>query len=121
TRLVRAVKDGVVGDLRIRQGSTLNAGDTVLTIVQPDAEPEITAFLPGKDRPRLRVGMTIQVDVTGFTKARERATITSISTEIVAGEEIAHRILGPGLAGSFRQLNGSNWVVVKAKLPARTF
>jgi multidrug resistance efflux pump len=121
TRVVRATRDGVIADLRIRLGSTLNAGDTVLSLVQPNTEPEITAFLPGKDRPRLRTGMTLQIDLAGFTKARETATITSISTEIVAGEEIANRILGPGLAGSFRQLNGSNWVIVKAKLPARTF
>lgn len=121
TRLVRAVKDGVVGDLRIRQGSALNAGDTALTLVQPNTEPEITAFLPGKDRPRLRVGMALQVDIVGFTKARESATITSISTEIVAGEEIAARVLGPGLAGAFRSLHGGNWVIVKAKLPSRTF
>jgi membrane fusion protein (multidrug efflux system) len=121
TRIVRASRDGVVADLRIRQGSTLSAGDTVLTIVQPNTEPEITAFLPGKDRPRLRVGMTLQVDLVGYTKARESATITSISTEIVAGEEIANRILGSGLAGAFRQLNGGNWVIVKAKLPSRTF
>jgi len=121
TRVVRAARDGVVADLRIRQGSTLSAGDTVLTIVQPNTEPEMTAFLPGKDRPRLRVGMTLQIELVGYTKARETATITSISTEIVAGEEIAARILGPGLAGSFRALNGSNWVIVKAKLPSRTF
>jgi multidrug resistance efflux pump len=121
TRVVRAAKDGVVADLRIRQGSTLAAGDTVLRIVQPETEPELLAFLPGKDRPRLRVGMTVQIEMAGFTKARERATITSISTEVVAGEEIHNRILGPQLAGSFRQLAGNNWVIVKAKLPARTF
>src|SRR5262249_8607901 len=49
TRIVRARTDGVIADLRIKQGSTLNVGDVVLTIVQPKAEPEITAFLPGKD------------------------------------------------------------------------
>src|SRR5262245_59863503 len=65
--------------------------------------------------------MTLQIELVGFSKSRESATITSISTEIVAGEEIANRILGPGLAGSFRNLNGSNWVIVKAKLPSRTF
>jgi multidrug resistance efflux pump len=121
TRVVRARTAGVVGDLRIRVGSTLNAGDVALTIVQPTVEPEITAFLPGKDRPRLRLGMPLQVDLIGFTKARELATISSIATEVVAGEEIAARILGPGLAGSFRQLTGSNWVIVRAKLPKRTF
>jgi len=121
TRIVRAPKNGVVADLRIRLGSTLNAGDTVLSIVQPNTEPEITAFLPGKDRPRLRAGMTLQIELVGYTKARENATITSVSTEIVAGEEIQNRILGPGLAGAFRQLSGGNWVIVKAKLPSRTF
>jgi membrane fusion protein (multidrug efflux system) len=121
TRIVRARTDGIVADLRIKQGSTLNAGDIVLSIVQPKAEPEITAFLPGKDRPRLRIGMSLQVELVGYTKVRESALITSISSEIVAGEEIARRILGPGLAGSFPQLNGGNWVIVKAKLPSRTF
>src|SRR6185503_11758050 len=102
-------------------GVGLNPNDTILSIVAPGTEPEILAFLPGKDRPRLRAGMELQVELVGFTKVREKATITSVGTEIVGGDEIMRRILGPGLADSFKQLQGGSFIIVKAKLPERSF
>jgi biotin carboxyl carrier protein len=121
TRLVRARKDGTVGDLRVAVGVGLNPNDTLLSIVAPGTEPEITAFLPGKDRPRLKVGMELQVELIGFVKVRERATITSVGTEIVGGDEVIRRILGPGLGDSFKKLQGGSFIIIKAKLPNRTF
>lgn len=120
-RLVRAPVDGTVSDVRVALGTQLNPGDSMMTIVAPGTEPEVVAFLPGKDRPRLRNDMEMQVELNGFTKGREHVKLTSISTEIVSGEEIMRQILGPKLAESFRQLNGGTWVIVKGRLPSRTF
>ncbi|MGN6105375.1 MAG: efflux RND transporter periplasmic adaptor subunit [Kofleriaceae bacterium] len=120
-RLVRAPVDGTVSDVRVAIGTQLNPGDSMMTIVAPGTDPEVVAFLPGKDRPRLRNDMEMQVELSGFTKGREHVKLTSISTEIVSGEEIMRQILGPKLAESFRQLNGGTWVIVKGRLPSRTF
>jgi multidrug resistance efflux pump len=121
-RVVRARKDGVVQDRRIQVGQPLNAGDHVLTIVEPDTWPEIIAFLPGKDRPRLRNGQTLQVELGGYKKIRELATITSVGNEVVGGNEAA-RFLGATQADALKLqgMQGNNWVIVKARLPSRTF
>ncbi|MEO8699072.1 MAG: HlyD family efflux transporter periplasmic adaptor subunit [Kofleriaceae bacterium] len=119
TRVVRARKDGVVSDRRIQLGQALQAGDHILTIVDPGTEPEVVAFLPGTDRPRLRVGQTLQVQLGGYKKIRELATITSIGNEIVGGNEAA-RFLGAQQQDTFK-LQGGSFVIVKARLPSRTF
>jgi membrane fusion protein (multidrug efflux system) len=118
-RVIRAAKSGTVSDIRVKDGDLLNPGHHILTIVEPGTEPEILAFLPGKDRPRFRKNMKLQVELVGFTKTRELATIASVGTEIVGGEEAA-RYIGTQLADSLK-LQGGNFVIVKARLPSRTF
>jgi multidrug resistance efflux pump len=123
TRVIRAPKDGVVSDTRIKQGDNLNPGDQILTIVDKTTEPEIIAFLPGGDRPRLRVGMELQVDLSpsGYKKKRETAIITEIGTEAIGGAEAA-KYVGATLADSMQGLkNGGPFVIVKARLSSATF
>ncbi|HEU0037172.1 MAG TPA: HlyD family efflux transporter periplasmic adaptor subunit [Kofleriaceae bacterium] len=119
TRVIRARKDGTVSDRRIQPGQALNTGDHILTIVDPGTEPEIVAFLPGKDRPRLRKGMELQIELAGYKKTREIAIITSVGSEVIGGQEAA-RFLGAQQADSIKLQNGS-FVIVKARLPSRTF
>ena len=118
-RVIRAPKSGTVSDIRVKDGDLLNPGHHILTIVEPGTEPMILAFLPGKDRPRFRKHMKLQVELVGFTKTREIASIDSVGTEIVGGEEAA-RYIGTQLADSLK-LQGGNYVIVKARLPGRTF
>ena len=75
--------------------------------------------MPSKDRPSLRKGQTLQVDLIGYTKARELATITAIGTEAIGGNEAA-KVLGQTLADALKLPPGS-YVLVKAHLPRRTF
>jgi multidrug resistance efflux pump len=118
TRVVRARKDGTISDVRIRLGDPLNTGDHILTIIDPGTKPEIVALLPGKDRPHLRTGMTLQVDLVGFKKVRERVEITSVGTEVIGGNEAA-KAIGAQLADSAaKQLQGGSFVIVKARLPS---
>ena len=118
-RTIRAPRDGVIRDIRIHAGSTLNAGDTVATIIDRDAEPVVYAFLPGNDRPRLRPGQPLQVDLTGYTKVRELATVTAVNAEVVGGRE-AGNYIGAELADSLH-LDQGNFTLIKARLPTRTF
>ncbi|MEJ7598768.1 MAG: HlyD family efflux transporter periplasmic adaptor subunit [Kofleriaceae bacterium] len=118
-RVIRAPKTGTVSDIRVKDGDLLNPGHHILTIVDATTQPMVLAFLPGKDRPRFRKGMKLQVELVGFTKTRELATIDSVGTEIVGGEEAA-RYIGTQLADSLK-LAGGNFVIVKARLPRRTF
>ena len=117
-RTVRATDDGVVSDVRVRTGQNLMPGDRILTIVPEGADPVVVALLPGQDRPRLRPGMTLQVELKGFIKPRERVTITEVGAEVL-GPDDARRMLGAQFADLVGQSGA--WVLVKARLPRRTF
>ncbi len=119
-RTVRASRDGTVSDVRIRPGVPLSFGDHILTIVPPGTEPELWAFLPGSDRPRLAAGQALQVELAGFQKKRELATIYDVGREIIGAAEV-RRSLGPELADSLKLAQDGSYVLVKAKLPGRTF
>ncbi len=117
-RVIRAPKDGVVGDVRVRGGVALAAGDHVLTLMKREAEPTVLVFLPGQDRPRLRRGQSIQIDLSGYTKVRERGTIVEVGAEVIGPNE-ARRALGQKNADAV-PLSGPV-VMVRATLPNRTF
>jgi multidrug efflux pump subunit AcrA (membrane-fusion protein) len=118
---VRAPSDGTVSDIRIRAGGALEFGAQILTIVAPGTEPELWAYLPGSDRPRLRPGQALQIELTGYQKTRETAKIYDVGRNVIGANE-AKRSLGQELADALRLGNdGGSYVLVKAKLPARTF
>ena len=120
-RLVRARRNGTVSDLRVHVSQAVQPGEPVLTIVSPGTEPEIVAFLPGRDRPRLRAGQTIQVEIEGYKKVREFATIKDVSNEVIGGQEAA-KYIGLAQSDALKLANtGEAWVIVHAKLPSRTF
>jgi biotin carboxyl carrier protein len=117
-KVIRAPREGVVGDIRVRGGAALAQGDHVLTLLRQDAEPTVLVFLPGQDRPRLRRGQKIQIELAGYTKVRERGTIVEVGAEVIGPNE-ARRSLGQKNADAV-PLNGPV-VMVRATLPTRTF
>jgi membrane fusion protein (multidrug efflux system) len=117
-RVVRAPTAGVISDVRVRVGNALMPGDHILTLVAPGAEPAVLAFLPGQDRPRLRPGMTLQLDLRGYTKVREVAIITDVGSEVIGPTE-ARRTVGAQVGDSL-DLRGPV-VIVRARLRSRTF
>ena len=120
TRVIRALGDGTVADIRLEQGKLIQPGEKIATIVDPGVEPEINCFLPGKDRPRLHPGMELQVAIQGYTKTPEYVTITYVGSEVISGSAAAS-VLGTELSETLsKQLAGGNWVLVKARLP-KTF
>jgi multidrug efflux pump subunit AcrA (membrane-fusion protein) len=120
-RTIRAKKPGTVSDIRVRQGALLQPGDHILSIIDPArSEPEIWAFLPAKDRPRLRIGMPLQVELSGYTKSREQAIITFVSPEATGSAE-AQKTMGATIADAVGLPQGGSYVLVKARLPKRTF
>lgn len=120
-RTIRAPKAGTVSDIRTRNGALLQMGDAIAMIVEGgNTLPEIHAFLPAKDRPRLRVGQTLQVGLSGYTKIREQAEITYVAREGIGSSEVA-KLLGPSLADALRMPPDGSYVLVKARLPHRTF
>ncbi len=118
-KTIRAPHDGVVSDIRARLGEPLSAGDPIVTILPEDSEVTVTTFLLASDRPRLHKGMNMKVNLAGYTKSPETATITYVGNEGIAPEAVA-KYLSPTLAGMFKLAPGS-YNIVKAKMPSRTF
>lgn len=120
-RTIRATVDGTVSDIRIREGMALEFGAPILTVVAPGTEPELWAYLPSSDRPRLHAGMDLQIELQGYEKKRESAKIYEVGRDGIGVNE-ARRTLGTELADALKlPQEGGTFVVIKAKLPKRTF
>jgi len=118
-KTVRAPIDGVISDIRARKGENLNPGEAIATILPEDAEVTVLTFLDAKDRPRLHKGMNMKVNLAGYTKAPETAKIIDVGNDAVSPETVG-KYLGTSLAGSVK-LGASSYIIVKAKMPKRTF
>ncbi|MCC6559282.1 MAG: HlyD family efflux transporter periplasmic adaptor subunit [Polyangiaceae bacterium] len=90
---IRAPGPGVVGDVRIRPGQHLAAGDTVVTLTGAQARCSIVAMLPAHYRPQLRPGMSLRFEVTGYRFAYQEAVVESVGTQIIGPREVK-RYLG---------------------------
>lgn len=117
-RVVRAPIGGVVSDVRPRPGQRLGPGDTILALVNEDSELDVVALLPGADRPQLRAGMTLRLELPGYRYAYQTLTIDRVGTEVVGPSE-ARRVLGQQLADAVA-IAGSV-VVVHGRLASREF
>jgi len=117
-RLVKAPRDGVIQDVRIREGQFVNTGEPVLALVPASSRFEAIALFAGHHRPHVREGMPVRIELQGQRYARQWATIDRIGGEIVGPAE-ARRYLGPEVADTF-EISGP-CVLVHAVLPTDTF
>jgi membrane fusion protein (multidrug efflux system) len=124
-RTIRALRDGVVTNLHVKEGVAVQPGSYVMQITDENSEIEVLAFLPSKDSPRIREKMELQLALDGYTKARVKGTITHVQADAVSGTEAA-KLGGDMLTESIaRELQASTltttWTTARARLPARTF
>jgi len=120
-RTVRAPRDGVVTNLHVKEGLAVQLGSYVMQITDENSEIEVLAFLPGRDGPRIREKMGLQLELDGYTKARAIGSITRVQADAVSGTEAA-KLGGDMLAESIaKELQAGTWIAVRARLPSRTF
>lgn len=115
---VRAPQAGLVGDVRIRPGQLIAAGDVVLTLTGPDQRCSVLAMLPAQYRPQLRPGLPMRFEIAGYRYAYQEMTITSVSEQIIGPNEL-RRYLGQELQDTV-SVDGP-LVLVEATPPASTF
>jgi multidrug efflux pump subunit AcrA (membrane-fusion protein) len=115
---VRAEQSGVVSDVRIAPGQRVLPGQTILALTKPESALHLVALLPGGDRPLLRPGMALRLEVAGYRYAYQNLTVDAIVSEILGPGEAA-RYLGAQLADSIPVVGSV--VIVKAALPVPTF
>lgn len=117
-RIVRAPRDGLVSDLRVRPGERVNAGDVVLSIVDDSAEFVLVALLPGADSPRIKAGDPLRLELNGYRFAYQQLEVSDVSEGVIGPNE-ARRLLGPSV-GDALSLSGGI-AVVRARLRERSF
>ncbi len=120
-RTVRAPRDGVVTNLHVKEGVAVQLGSYVMQITDENSEIEVLAFLPGKDGPRVREKMELQLELDGYKKARALGSITHVQPDAVSGTEAA-KLAGDMLFDSIaKELQTGQWITVRSRLPSRTF
>jgi multidrug efflux pump subunit AcrA (membrane-fusion protein) len=117
-RIVRAPEAGRVGDIHVRPGQVVAAGDTILSLLGPAPAVSVIVMLPGSYRPLLAPGMVLRLELSGYRYAYETTTIEAIGDEVI-GPQAALRYLGPEIADTV-SLTGPV-VVVRARLRNATF
>jgi multidrug efflux pump subunit AcrA (membrane-fusion protein) len=117
-RMVRAPHAGVVSDVRLRPGQHVTSGEALVSLVGDDSAAVVTAMLPGEYRPLLSVGAPLRLELRGFPYAYQELAIEAVGDELVGPNEV-RRYLGPEVAESV-EVHGAV-VLVRARLPARTF
>ena len=117
-RLIRAPRDGIVGDIRVRPGQRVVPGDIIASILDASQGLEVIALLPGEDRPQLAPGMVVRLELTGYRYAYQTVIIDSVSSDVLAPAE-AKRVLGAEFADGL-QLTGPV-VLVRGRLPSAEF
>jgi len=117
-REVRAPAAGVVSDVRVRPGQHISPGQSLLSLVRGQENPEVIAFIPGEYRPLLKPGMPLRLEIQGYRYAYQHLVVTSVGDEVVGPGE-AQRYLGTEIADAVR-LEGPV-VRVSARLASDTF
>jgi membrane fusion protein (multidrug efflux system) len=86
--------------------------------ISPTTDLSVVALLPGHDRPRLEVGMALQIGLSGYRAKRQQAVIDEIDSQAIGPEEARKRLGDP--IGDALPVTGPV-VIVRAHLTARAF
>jgi multidrug resistance efflux pump len=120
-RTIRAPRDGVITNLHVKEGMAVNLGSYVMQVTDENSEIEAIAFMPGKDGPRIRNKMTMQLAIDGYSKSRALAAITHVQADAISASEAA-KLAGDMLVESVaKELAAGTWVAVRARMPSRQF
>jgi multidrug resistance efflux pump len=112
--VLHASDDAEVVDLRVRVGQRVEPGTPLLALQGAARNVQLTALLPGPDRPRIRAGMPLRVRLSGFERASLELQVESVDEQVLGPRE-AMRAIGPELADAF-EVSGPI-VLVHARLP----
>ncbi|HEY0711459.1 MAG TPA: HlyD family efflux transporter periplasmic adaptor subunit [Polyangia bacterium] len=119
-RTVVAPRNGLITNVRLRAGQSVNPGEVVLTMVEEHSAPSyaVVAFVPAHFRPMVKIGSRMRLALDGFAHTYADVTIESVSNEAVGPTE-ARRQLGPEAADAL-VVHGP-LIVIKGQLPGTHF
>jgi membrane fusion protein (multidrug efflux system) len=116
-RTIRAPRDGIVKDVLVTVGQRVDAGKVVVSISRRGMQDgmSVIAFVPGSDRPRLRVGQPMRVTLPGYRGAHVETKVSAISTDVLGAQDAKARYADR--FGDALPVQGSV-VVIEAPMPA---
>jgi membrane fusion protein (multidrug efflux system) len=117
-RSLRAPRAGLVGDVRVHAGQQVEAGASLVEIVDQSSAGHVTALLPGRYRPYLAPGKQLRFELDGFARRSQLLTIAHVGEQIIGPGE-AGRYLGRDVADAL-SVSGPV-VLVEAGLPRTSF
>lgn len=117
-RVVHAATAAVIGDIRVRPGQPVAAGDPLLSLVTEHTRFQLVAFLPGSYRPDLEEGQLLRFELDGRRYEYHTLSVARIADEVV-GPAAARHYLPAGSADAL-SLSGPV-VLVRASLPSPYF
>lgn len=109
---------GSVADVRIRPGQVVAKGSQLVTVTTPTTRARVVAALPAHERPLLRIGGPLRVELSGYSYAYLPASIRLIGDEALGPREV-RRYLGDEL-GDAVEVEGPR-VLVEAELATTSF
>ena len=92
-RIVRAPIKGVVGDVRVRPGQHLSAGELLLSVIADQEVRSVVGLIPGHFGPQLTVGQRLRLTLVGYPDLSFHLDVTAV------GEEVISPLRGPPSAG----------------------
>ena len=107
-KIVRSSAEGRVSDIHAGIGKAMQMGEMMMTIIKPNTRPEVWAYMPATDRPRIKSDMPLQVAVVGFN-----------SNDAVGATEI-RREVGQDLADTLKLAQDANYILVKGEFEGDT-
>ena len=113
-RSLRAPREGLVREIRVRPGQFTTPGEVVLSLEEGAGVLSVWAFLPGRYRPQLEAGMPLRLELEGYPYSYLHLGVKRVSPEVLGPTE-ARRFLPPGMADSL-QLGSAPVVLVEAQL-----
>ncbi len=118
-RIVRSPAEGRVSDIHAAINGGMQMGQQMMTIIKPNTRPEVWAYMPATDRPRIKPDMPLQVAVVGFNKKPAKLKIQSIANDAVGAAEV-RREVGQDLADTLKLANDANYILVKGEFEGDT-
>lgn len=117
-RIVRAPSAGVVGDVRIRPGQHLEAGEFLLSVIADQEIRSVVGLVPGQFGPQITVGQPLRLTLIGYPDLSFDLEVISVGGEVIGLQE-ARQSLGGSIADTV-VIDGSV-ILVEGKLPEALF
>ncbi|HUJ59390.1 MAG TPA: HlyD family efflux transporter periplasmic adaptor subunit [Kofleriaceae bacterium] len=120
-RVVRAPRDGTVKDVLVHTGQRVEPGKTIASIVDKGSDEglAVLAFLPGRERPRLRGNQRMRLSLPGYRDVHFELTVRAVSSQVLGPSEARDLYLGDRFGDSVPLQQGV--VVVEARIKSPTF